>query len=102
MLVGFMLVLLGVGTYVWLQNWTFNADIAQLRERFPTDRDASVQPNLPAMVQDYAARAGGLPEGPATIHLRHRAELTLQQGKPPLHIDADQWLSSNRRRHWPP
>jgi hypothetical protein len=63
LLVGFVLVLVGVGAHVWLLNLTFNADIAQLRERFPADRDASVQPNLPAMVKDYAARAGGLPGG---------------------------------------
>ena len=44
----------------------------------------------------YAEKAGGTVGGPAFVHLTHHASLATDRNRPPMTIEADQWLSSYR------
>ena len=89
--------LAGVTAYVWLENRNFETLIADLRERVIAATDpATAEITLPDIVRDYAMRAGGSIGGPTFVHLRHRATLVTDQRRPPMDIDADQWLATRR------
>lgn len=97
-----MLLILFVGlaalvTYVWFESRTFEALITGLRERVltPVELEAAAI-KLPDIVRAYAVRAGGRIGGPTSVHLRHRAALVADQRRPPVAIDADQWLATRQ------
>ena len=92
----FFVVVLGAATaYVWLQNRQFEARIDALRgEAVGTADPALGTTVLPDIVRDYAIRAGGMVGGPSHVHLQHRAMLTTDRARPPISIEADQWLAS--------
>jgi len=92
----FFVVVLGAATaYVWLQNRQFEARIdALLGEAVGSAEPALGTTVLPDIVRDYAIRAGGMVGGPSHVHLQHRAMLTTDRARPPINIEADQWLAS--------
>ena len=93
-LVALALLLTGGAAYLLWGNATFEAaitaDIAAVRGEAT---DPIAPPDLPEIVSAYARRAGGVPGSSRAIRLEHRAELTVERGRPPIRIRAEQWLS---------
>lgn len=93
----FVVVLAAAAAYVWLQNRHFEATIDALRsEAVGNAVPVGGTPILPDVVRNYAIRAGGVVGGPSHVHLQHRALLTTDRTRPPINIQADQWLASYR------
>lgn len=89
--------LAGVATYFWFESRKFETLIAGLRERVIAAADpAAAAIELPDIVRAYATRAGGSIGGPTSVRLRHRATLVTDQRRPPVDIEADQWLATRR------
>lgn len=97
MLLILVVCLAGLAAYVWFESRSFEAMVAELRERVITaDEPAAAAVKLPDIVQAYATQAGGGIGGPTSVHLRHRATLVTDQRRPPIDIEADQWLATRR------
>lgn len=89
--------LAGLAAYLWFESRSFEAMIAGLRERVITAGEpAAAAIELPEIVRAYATRAGGSIGGPTSVHLHHRATLVTDQRRPPMDIEADQWLATGR------
>jgi hypothetical protein len=84
------------GGYLWFQHQRFEASTDALRHETIATPAGSGGAQLPDIVRAYALRAGGTPGGPAAIHLRHRAQLATAAGRPPMPIEADQWLATGQ------
>lgn len=90
-----LVALVGCGSYLWLLHQQFEASIDDLRRQTMATPAGMVSPELPPLVRAYALRAGGTAAGgPTAIHLRHRARLTTVAGRPPMPLEADQWLAT--------
>lgn len=97
MLLVLLVGLAGAIAYAWFEHRNFEALIAALRERVIVAGAPAVSAiELPDIVRAYAVRAGGSIDGPSSIHLRHRATLATDQRRPPMAIEADQWLATRR------
>jgi len=89
-------VIVGFG-YAFLEGRRFEARIEALRARVtgaPAEAGATL-PVLPAIVRNYAEKAGGRIGGPRVIHLTHHASLATDIKRPPITMDADQWLATD-------
>ncbi len=95
MLLVLIVLLLGAG-FVWWQNAGFSARIAGLRDEAIRAAGPGGEVVLPTIVRAYAEKAGGTVGGPAFVHLKHHASLATDRNRPPMTIEADQWLSSYR------
>lgn len=97
MLVVLVVVVATAGAYVWVQNRAFETTIIGLRDEVLAPGDpAAGMVYLPEIVRAYAIRAGGSLGGPRSLHIRHRAMLTIDRARPAMRIEADQWLGSYR------
>lgn len=89
--------LVGVAAYVWFESQSFETMIVGLRDQvIAANVPAEAEIDLPDIVRAYATRAGGSVGGPSFVHLRHRATLITDQRRPPMDVDADQWLATYR------
>lgn len=94
MLYVLLLAIAVVGGAIWYLNRSFDAKIADLRDGVLTADAPVAAIDLPPIVRDFALRNGGTIGGPRAIHLRHAATLATAQGRPPMAVSADQWLST--------
>ena len=87
---------LGAGSaalVVKLNSDAFAARVAALRAELTAAAalPSAGPPMLPALVRDYALRAGGTVGGPALFVLRQKAQLFTSASQPPVALDTEQW-----------
>jgi hypothetical protein len=82
--------------FVLISGWMFDARISALRDELIASQEATGAPSveLPAMVRDYALRAGGTVGGPTAVHARHEATFATAIGAAPLMMHAEQWTGT--------
>ena len=87
---------LGAGSaalVVKLNSDAFAARVAALRAELAAAAalPSTGPPELPALVRDYALRAGGTVGGPALFVLHQKAQLFTSASQPPVALDTEQW-----------
>jgi hypothetical protein len=95
-LAGYALLVLAAlgGGYLWLENRQFADRILELRSLVAAGQQMAApaaSPELPAIVRDFALRAGGREGRARLFHARQEATLATARNAPPIAVTAEQW-----------
>jgi hypothetical protein len=81
---------------IWVSGVFFAARIDELRSQLVESQKMPrlASNGLPAIVRNYAVRAGGRIGAPAVFHAKQEATLATDRNRPPIDINAEQWTGT--------
>lgn len=93
-LAGLVLIAVLAGGYLWFASRQFGAKIGGLVDALTAEQQAAGTdaPGLPAILRDYAVRAGGRVGGATLVYAKQTATLAIARDASPIAIAAEQWM----------